>query len=425
MKISLAKNVFDDIDINDANLAGVYDLKPIRGEGLSDDQIKEAITNPIGTRPLRQAARGCTNVLIVTDDITRATPLTRLVTPLLDELRQAGVNDEQITFLIGLGSHRALDADEIRNKFGDELPAKYKIVNHCWNDSTQLVSLGNCDLGFEVVINKLAADADLIISIGSIVPHATTGFSGGAKTLMTGIAGERTIENTHWMALDYSMPEILGNYDNAVLKTINQLASRVKLAMIINTVLFDHDKIYALVAGDLNSAYKKGVEHCRQLYGVPIGQKTDIVIAEAYPADVNLRQAIKAICAADLVCRDGGVVILAAECPEGVAQQFPDFCKFGFKNPDALYRRVNDGTFTDKLMAYTLVAIGRIISARLQAILVCPNIAQAQAEHMGFIWAPSLNDALEKAFCLKDSRAKVMILKKASVILPVLPSETT
>lgn len=420
MQIKLTRNIFGDTKINSSELIGIYGPKQMEGEGLSDNEIKEAIKNPIGTEPLHKIAKGYKKVLIVTDDNTRATPLTRILPPVLDELKTAGVLKKEITFLIGLGTHRPMNRDEIEIKFGVELADKYRIVNHTWKDPDSLVSLKKCKLGFEVVINKLVQEVDLLISIGSIVPHATTGFSGGGKSIIPGICGEKTVEDTHWIALNYSMREILGKLDNPIRDSINNICRKVNLRMIVNAVLFNGNKVYGIVAGDLELAHKEGVELCREVYKVQIPEKADIVIAEAYPTDIDLRQAIKAICAADIVCRDGGVIILPAECAEGIAPQFPEFVRFGFKNPDILYQEVKRGEFKQKLMAYTLIAIGRIISRRVRAILVSPNIASTQAEHLGFKWAFDLQDAVDKAFQVVGEDSRVIVLQQAGQILPML-----
>ena len=420
MDISLTRNIFGDLEISSSKLIGVYGPRHVEGEGISDHEIRKIIKNPIGTKPLNEIAKGCKNVLIVTDDNTRATPLSRPIPPVLDELIAAGVPEEGIAFLIGLGAHRPMNQSEIEIKFGTAIASKYRIINHAWNDPESLVSLGTYELGFEVIINKLVLEADFIISIGSIVPHATTGFSGGGKTIMPGICGEKTIEDTHWIALNYSMGEILGNYNNPVREAIDFICRKVNLSMIINTVLFNNNKIYGLVAGDMELAYKKGVELCREVYSISIPEKANIVIAEAYPADIDLRQAIKAICAANLVCRLGGVIILPAECPEGIAPQFPEFEKYGFKDPDYLYQEVEKGKFEQKLMAYTLVAIGRIISKQFHAILISPNIDSTQAESMGFMWAIDLQDAVNKAFKMLGDNSKIIVLKQASELLPIL-----
>jgi len=418
--IKLTKHIFGDLEIQPSELIGIYGPKRIEGEGLSSNAISSCIRNPIGTTPLSKMGRGCKKVLIATDDNTRATPLTRILPPILDELKAAGVDEKSITFLIGLGTHRPMTHEEIKVKFGYDIANRYRIVNHAWDDPNSLISVGACELGFEVVINKLVQDTDLLISVGSIVPHATAGFSGGGKTIMPGICGEKTIEDTHWMALEYPMHEILGNNDNPIRKAINSICRKVNLSMIVNTISTSGDKICGIVTGDPELAHTRGAEICKKNYGVSIPERADVVIAEAYPTDIDLRQAIKAICSADLVCKDGGVLILPAECPEGIAPQFPEFSRYGFRKPDKLYRDVEEGKFRLKLMAYTLVAIGRIISKRVRAILVTPNISKSQTEAMGFVWAGDLQSALDKAAEIVGKEKKVTIIKQAGELLPIV-----
>jgi len=422
MEIKLTKHIFGDLEIPDSRLLGVYSPRPIEGAGLSDSEIGEILLDPIGTAPLHQLAKGCKNVLIVTDDNTRETPLDRILPHILAELHKAEVSVSEITFLIGLGTHRPMTPSEIQSKFGSVIASKYRIINHAWDDPASLMSIGDCEFGFEVIINKLVQETGMLISVGSIVPHATAGFSGGGKSIMPGICGEKTIEETHWAALNFNIDEILGRVDNPVRAAINSICKQVNLRMIINAVLFDGGKLYGLVAGDLDVAFRQGVELSQQVYGVPIMEKANIVIAEAYPTDIDLRQAIKAICSADMICRDGGVIILPAECPEGVSPQFPEFARYGFSNPDKLYHDVEAGNFKNKLLAYTLVAIGRIISKRVQAILVSPNIDSESAKHMGFIGAVDLQNAIDKARKIVGDHAKISVLLQAGEILPLIPT---
>jgi nickel-dependent lactate racemase len=184
----------------------------------------------------------------------------------------------------------------------------------------------------------------------------------------------------------------------------------------------DKDRIHGIVAGAHEIAHRRGTEICKAIYGVPIHEKAEIVIAEAYPTDIDLRQAIKAICSADLVCRNGGVVILPAECREGVSPQFPEFAKYGFSDPEKLFRDVDEGNFPLKLMAYTLVAIGRIISNRIRAILVTPNISKSQIEEMGFLWAGDLQSAFDMALGMVGKDGKVAVMRQAGELLPLVNS---
>ena len=423
MEINLTKHIFGQLDIDDKRLLGCFGPREITGPGHSQADIADRLRRPIGTPRLKDLARGKKEIVIVTDDNTRATPLPLLLPPVLAELKAGGVSDDQISFLIGLGTHRAMTENEIEAKFGTEIVNAYRIVNHEWDNPHALVSLGTCDLGFDVVVNRVAVDADLLLSVGSIVPHATTGFSAGGKTIIPGICGEKTIEETHWKALDFQMSDMLGVFDNPVRKAVVSVCQMVGLKTIMNSILFEENGIYDLVVGDVEGAHRKGVEICKEVYGVRVPGRADVVIAEAYPNDIDLRQAIKAICAADIVCRDGGVIILPAECSEGIAPQFPEFAKYGFRDPDLLFCEVEEGRFQNKLMAYTLVAIGRIISKRVSAILVCPNIDAKRAEEIGFIWAADLQDAVDKARRIAGDDSKVAVLQQAGELLPLLATQ--
>lgn len=425
VKISLTNNLFDDFEVEDGRLVGVYGPAPLQGKGLDDEALRERIRNPIGALPLREISKGAGRVLIVTDDNTRHTPLHRVVPIILEELAEAGVSDSSVRILIGLGTHRAMTDEEIRRKFGDDLAARFEILNHEWKNLAGMTSLGKSALGFDVLMNREILGTGLIISIGSIIPHATAGFSGGAKSVMPGICGEATIEATHWAALDYEMSEILGNFDNKVREAFVRVARRAGLRFIVNTIMMDERRIYDAVAGDVEAAHEVGCGRCLKLYGASIPEKAEVIVVEAYPSDIDLRQAIKAVCAADVVCRDGGVIILAAECREGVSPQFPNFRRYGFRNPDALYCKVKAGEFREKLLAYTLVAIGRIISGRVKGVLVSPNVGREEAEGMGLGWSESIGAAVDAALGSSGPDSKVIVLRQAGQILPVIPGMKT
>lgn len=420
MKVLLDGPSYGDLDLPDAAVVGCYGPNPPAGRALTDSDLRERLSAPLAAPPLRELARGKTRVLIVTDDNTRSTPLDRLLPLVAEELAAAGVPDSAVTILIGLGTHRAMTDQEIVEKFGPETVRRFRIVNHAWNEPSALVVLEQTELPFPVVVNRLVPEADLVVSLGSIVPHATVGFSSGGKTIMPGVCGEATIENTHWMALQFPMRQIIGVFDNPMRRAVCAVARRAGLSFIVNVVMLEDGRIVDLVAGDPEAAHRAGVEACRAVYGVSIPEPADIVIAEAYPCDIDLRQAIKAICAADIVCRDGGVIILPAACPEGVAPQFPEFARLGFRNPEHLFQAVEQGAYRNKLLAYTLVAIGRIIDQRVKSILISPGISRAETERMGFHFAPDLPSAERLARSLVAREPRYLVLRQASILWPVL-----
>jgi len=415
-EITLTNPSLGSLQVAEDDLIGIFAPHDPRA-GLDDADILEKIRDPVSGAGISVRAREARNVLIVTDDKTRPTPVKRILPFVLEELARAGVRDDCISVLIGLGTHRPMSRGEILDKFGAAVASRIAIFNHTWQDEDTLVRLGRTQSGLEVVINRRVVDADFIMALGNIIPHATAGFSGGGKVVMPGICGEATIADTHWKALDYGMRDILGVLENPIRSAIREVCRQVGLAFIVDSVMVG-DRLVDVVAGDPEEAHRAGVERSREFYGVRVGETADIVVAEAFPTDIDLRQAIKAVCSADLVVRDNGVIILAADCPEGISPQFPEFETRGFGNPDGLYLDVEEGRFPNKLLAYTLVAIGRIISGRVRGILVSPHIDEAVTRRLGFVPAKDLNDALEKAREFTGP-GRVAVLRNAGELLPI------
>ena len=382
--------------------------------------ILKSIRNPIGCAPLRELVKDKKKILIVTDDNTRSTPLKMILPPLLNELKKGGIAPDRIKILIALGTHRPMTHQEMVCKFGKKVVSHYKIYSHSWNNKSTLTKINSAICGRKIQVNKLAKMSDFIIGIGSILPHATTGFSGGGKIILPGICGKETVEDMHWKALDFAMKDILGVYKNPMRKMVDTAAKKVGLKFIVNTVSDSSDKVVGIVAGDPIKAHKKGTEIARRAFSINISHSADIVIADARPMDIDLRQAIKAVAASDLIVRRNGIIILNARCPEGVSPQFPEFEKYGFYDPDGLKAKVDSGQIKGKLMAYTLIAIGRILKHKAKVILVSKGVSSETALRMGFLWAGSLQEALREARKRIHKRAKVIFLRRACEILPLV-----
>lgn len=96
-----------------------------------------------------------------------------------------------------------------------------------------------------------------------------------------------------------------------VLKNLNIFA--------IETVLdSDHD-VYAVTTGDLNGSFYAGIDKAKEVFGVKIPHKADIVISAApYPMDVDLYQSQKALDNGKLALNKDGILILVATCRTGI-----------------------------------------------------------------------------------------------------------
>jgi nickel-dependent lactate racemase len=164
------------------------------------EMVDESLNNPIGSPRLHDLIKPKDKVLIIVDDRTRPTPRKEIVLCLLDHLDMIGVRDEQIDILFALGTHRALEDEEVKEVLGEDIVDRIRVSSHdAWAED--LVTVGTLPNGGELKINSLAAYADFRISVGSILPHPMNGFGGGAKTLMPGISNYEAIRDHHLATL--------------------------------------------------------------------------------------------------------------------------------------------------------------------------------------------------------------------------------
>jgi nickel-dependent lactate racemase len=84
-------------------------LMPQYKPGLKDEAgaVRKALENPIGTKRLKEIVRGKKNAVIVVNDITRPTASYKFLPSLLQELKKAGIKNDQILFLVATGTHRS------------------------------------------------------------------------------------------------------------------------------------------------------------------------------------------------------------------------------------------------------------------------------------------------------------------------------
>jgi len=285
--------------------------------------IEETLAAPVDAPPLREMASPRDKICIVFTDITRASPDHLLVPALLRELEAAGVPDDRITLLCGVGLHRPSTPEEKAIKLGQEVVARYRVVDHHAEDPNATVDLGRTETGIPLTVNRLAYEADLLIATGIVEPHQFAGYSGGRKTVAIGAAGEATIASTHGPGMMDHPGTRLGRIEgNPFHEAANEAARRAGLRFILNMVLDDRKHPVAVLAGKPEAAFRRLVAEARRIYEVPIPGQVDVAVAGVgFPKDANIYQACRAASylffAPVPVVRDGGVIIVPAPTPEG------------------------------------------------------------------------------------------------------------
>lgn len=411
---------FMETKIPKKNLAAILETKgkDYKTELSEADIVEKALDKPIGSKKLEEMVADKKDVVIVTSDHTRPVPSKITMPILLKRIRKANPNID-ITILVATGFHRATSKQELIDKFGHEIVKNEKIMVHDCRDDDNLVKIGVLPSGGNLILNKVALNTDLLIAEGFIEPHFFAGFSGGRKSILPGIASEKTIMANHcseFIASEYARTGILKN--NPIHEDMIYAAKKVKLSFILNIVIDGNKKIISAFAGDSEKAHEEGCDFVSQLFQVK-RVEADIVISSngGYPLDQNIYQAVKGMTAAEATCKDGGIIIMVSACNDGHGGQSFYESLTTAESPQKLLDRVikvpRDETEPDQ---WEFQILSRILT-KFTVILVTDMCKPQMIKNMHMEHAFTLQEALQKAFSIKGEDAKVTVIPDGVAVI--------
>ena len=320
MKIKLAygKTV---LDIGLPDDASVTVVEPRHVDGLPDQAgaLRDALRQPIGSPPLKTLVKPTAKVGIAFSDITRPTPNHIMLPALLSELDH--LPEEQIVLFNSTGTHRPNTEAELRRMLGDEILDRYRIVQNDAHDRDSHVSVGRTTSGNDVWIHREFVECDVRIPTGFIEPHFFAGFSGGGKAIMPGLALLETVLRNHSAKnLDSPLACWGITHGNPLWEEVREAAAMVEPTFLLNVTLNRDKQITGVFAGDFEEAHAQGCAFAKEKAMVPVPEPFDIVITSnsGYPLDLNLYQSVKGMSAASQVVKEGGSIIIAADCWDGI-----------------------------------------------------------------------------------------------------------
>ena len=273
----------------------VYESKG--SEALNESEIEKAFADPIGTERIRRLASGKKDAVIIVDDLSRPTPAYLLIPHIIREMKEGGIKEADIKFVIGGGAHRPLTNEEKAKKIGQDIAPKYRIFDHSVFSKT-LKDLGKLDDGTPVQINEIVAESDLKVAIGGIIPHVSAGVGGGGKMVVPGIASFETIQHNHGKYERRARGNIERQCEEKDMRDNAEDAARyVGLDLMANVVLTKNREIAGLFVGDVMESHGRGKIFAKEIYDTIIAKSeieaTDIVVINAYPQDYDPVQMTK------------------------------------------------------------------------------------------------------------------------------------
>ena len=186
------------LKLEDKNFAGLMEghQNEFKPEASQEELVEKSLDNPYGSPKLEELCRGKRDIVIISSDHTRPVP-SRVTMPILLRRIHTAAPEARVRILVATGMHRPSTHEELVNKYGEKIVAEEEIVMHVATDDSMMEKVGTLPSGGECIINKVAADADLLLAEGFIEPHFFAGFSGSRKSVLPGVASYKTIMYNH------------------------------------------------------------------------------------------------------------------------------------------------------------------------------------------------------------------------------------
>jgi len=317
IKIPYGKDSIE-INIPDKNVQDIISVEPGNQDLNENKTIARALETPINSDRLSGLARGKKSASIVASDITRPCPSYKFLPRLVEELNKGGIENKNITVILGLGIHRGHTEEEKRKLVGDYI---YDSIETIDSDVSDAKLIGWTSHGTPVEIFTKVLGKDLLIVTGNIEYHYFAGYSGGAKAILPGVCTRNSIQHNHSLMLEEGAAAGI-YYENPVRQDIEEGGRLAKIDFIFNVILDDNKNIIAAVAGKNNEAYIEGIKKYDSMYGKEVQEPADIVITSqgGYPKDMNLYQSQKALENVKGIVAENGTIVLVASCCEGFGE---------------------------------------------------------------------------------------------------------
>jgi lactate racemase len=411
-----------EVDIPDT--AALTVVEPVFVPAAPDEaaEIAAALQAPIGSPALRGLAKPGGTVGIVFSDITRPAPNRLMIPAILAELAAAGVPKERITLFNATGTHRANTPAELARLLGEDVAARYRIVQNDARAVGAHASVGVTSSGNEIlVLREFLACATRILT-GFIEPHFFAGFSGGGKAIMPGLAHLDTVMRNHGAVnMDSPLAQWGILEDNPLRREIDEAMALARPDFLVNVALNRDKEITRCFAGDPVAAYREGTACVRRISLVAVDAPFDIVVTtnSGWPLDLNLYQAVKGMSAAARIVKPAGAIVIAAECRDGV----PDHGSFGrllreSRSPDELLARLRAPGFAmdDQWQAHTLALILKKAEVHVHAA----GLTDAQVTAALMTPCPSVGRRVEELLERFGPGARVCVLPEGPQTIPFI-----
>lgn len=380
------------------------------------EEIQNSLNRPFGKYNFQDFIKDNEKILIIVNDGTRPTPTAQVLEQLESELKR-----KQVTIIVATGCHRGANESEQKRILGNTYSSfKDCFISHDARDESSLVYLGTSRNGTELKVNKAVLENDAIVIIGSVEPHYFAGYTGGRKAIMPGVAGYKSIEMNHKLALKPNA-KALNLETNPVHQDMVDVLSLLKDKPIfsIQTVMDQNHSVYKVFSGDIIESFDAAIDAADEVFTVPVNHKADIVISVAkHPMDIDLYQSQKAIDNAKHVLKKNGILILVAACLDGTGEKSFYNLLSSSTSPKQVLEKI------EKTYKLGYHKAGKMAEIMIDSTIFC--VSELDEKTWGDIFIrkfDTLEKAYKKAVELKGNKAEVVMLTDGCVTVPKYTGE--
>jgi lactate racemase len=387
-------------------------------------EVERALDNPFGTPRLENMARPGMKVTLLFDDMQRATPANIALPAILNRLNAAGVPDERITAICARGTHPAPTPEQLSKKVGQEARLRLQGRIHIHDaQAPENVMIGRTSRGTVVETNPYVAEADLVIGIGTCMPHPYAGYSGGCKIFMPGVSSYRSIGEHHYTWLRNKDSKLNALQGNPYYEEICEIARLGGLAFKLDFVLNETNQVVRAFAGDPVEEHRQAAQYSTDIFKVTLPKQADVVITSAAPLEIGV-QATKSLLNARAAVKTGGTIIWVAAQRQAGPLMFLIEQMAAAKSANEYHQRLLRGDIPDAIKPFgiSFFMLGvpfKEISEYYNVIHVTEGLNKEQVEMMNFGYAASVDDAIQQAY-KKTPNADVVILPSGGMIIPIV-----
>jgi len=400
-------------------IRAILEPREIRPIGRPEEVIERTLREPIGAaQTLREMVRGKRRVLVITSDQTRPVPSRTTLPILLKEIEAARAEAD---LLIATGLHSPPSKGEMAVKYGGENLERFSdVLIHRSGEGDEQFRAGVLSTGLELYVNReLAKEGQLVIAEGFIEPHFFAGFTGGPKSILPGVAGARSIMSNHSAErIDDTLSRSGILRGNPIQEEMREASSKAGLRFILNVILDEGKNVVRAVAGETIAAHEVGcgiISEHNKVSALP----SEIVVTSnnGFPLDRNLYQMVKGLSAAALTVRRGGVIIIVGGCVDGVGHRNFQGMLEEFESPEELLVKIRSGEINEEDQ-WEAQILSKVLEMA-KVIVVSDGLRKSVVEGMHMLHAPTLEEALDRAFELAGPESKVTFLPKGPTAIVV------